>query len=301
MAATHLATDVVATSSVTTASATLPAGLATGDVGVAAVAYSPAAGALTASPVDAGWTLVETIPFGASFSLLVYRKDLSAADSSTAITVTGPLQKFGIGYSVHRGSEGFLGTTGAEFVGSVAQMTQTNPTLANAARAVAVAIWAERESAPSTDVTAPDGFTMRDEAFGVGGGAVSMAFASNLTEVPSPGPIGGGDWTANVANDAVITYVVGLEVAEPAAGGDPYDGRGLKYHLNRKAGTLNAADQPTVEAQLAANIWAGTTGLDLVGALNAEAGTTGLELAGVLNELAGTTGLEVDGAAASIP
>lgn len=78
------------------------------------------------------------------------------------------------------------------------------------------------------------------------------------------------------------------------------DGRGLKYHLNRKAALL-VNDEPTVEAQLAANVWAGTTGLDLVGALNVKALTTGLELAGVLNTLAGTTAFEVDEAAARIP
>jgi hypothetical protein len=79
------------------------------------------------------------------------------------------------------------------------------------------------------------------------------------------------------------------------------DGRGLKYHLNRKAATLNASDLPTVEAQLAANIWAGTSNLDLIGALNAKAGTTGLGLNGVLNVLAGTTGFDAPEAAARIP
>jgi hypothetical protein len=81
------------------------------------------------------------------------------------------------------------------------------------------------------------------------------------------------------------------------------DGRGLKYHLNRKAGTL-VADLPTQEEQQAANTWAGTTGLELVAALNVEAGNAlpnYRELAGVLNQLAGTTGHDVDEAAARIP
>lgn len=82
------------------------------------------------------------------------------------------------------------------------------------------------------------------------------------------------------------------------------DGRGLKYHLNRKAGTL-VSDLPTVEATKAANVWAGTTDLELVGALNAVALNTTpeskKELAGVLNQLAGTNGFEVDEAAARIP
>jgi hypothetical protein len=81
------------------------------------------------------------------------------------------------------------------------------------------------------------------------------------------------------------------------------DGRGLKYHMNRKAGTL-VNDRPTLEAQAAANVWAATTGLELVGALNVKALNVRpnyLELAGVLNQLAGTVGFEVDEAAARIP
>lgn len=76
----------------------------------------------------------------------------------------------------------------------------------------------------------------------------------------------------------------------------------LTYHLNRKAGTL-VDGHPTLEATGAANKWAGTAGLALVGALNVKAGNVQpnyRELAGVLNQLAGTTGLEVDAAAAAI-
>lgn len=57
----------------------------------------------------------------------------------------------------------------------------------------------------------------------------------------------------------------------------------LPHALRRVSGT-------TLDAQGAANAWAGTSGLDLVGALNAKAGTSGLDLLGVCNELAGTPG-----------
>jgi len=71
-------------------------------------------------------------------------------------------------------------------------------------------------------------------------------------------------------------------------------GRTLQWHMNRLAGTLNAFDVPTLDAQGAANLWAGTTGLAIVGALNTKAGFTNrtqyLELQGVLNYLAGTSG-----------
>lgn len=77
----------------------------------------------------------------------------------------------------------------------------------------------------------------------------------------------------------------------------------LTYHMNRKAGTL-VNDLPTRTDVDAANVWAGTTGLALVGALNVKALNTlpnYRELAGVLNQLAGTTGLGVDEAASQIP
>jgi hypothetical protein len=73
--------------------------------------------------------------------------------------------------------------------------------------------------------------------------------------------------------------------------------------MNRLAGTLNG-EVPTLDAQGAANEWAGTTGLDLVGALNAKALNAlpdYLELQGVLNQLASTSGLGVDEAASQIP
>lgn len=76
----------------------------------------------------------------------------------------------------------------------------------------------------------------------------------------------------------------------------------ITYHLNRKAGTL-VNDVPTLEATGAANVWAGTTGMALVGALNVKAGNVQpnyRELQGVLNQLAGTYGLGVDAAAAAI-
>jgi hypothetical protein len=83
------------------------------------------------------------------------------------------------------------------------------------------------------------------------------------------------------------------------------DGKTYVYHLNRLAGTL-INDVPQYEAQGAANIWAGTTGLALVGALNTlyasrnSGKNYGYDLPGVLNALAGTTGLGVHEAAAEI-
>jgi hypothetical protein len=76
----------------------------------------------------------------------------------------------------------------------------------------------------------------------------------------------------------------------------------LQYELNRLAGSL-VNGVPSRDAQAAANIWAGTTGLALVGALNVKAGNVlpnYKELTGVLNQLAGTSGLADDAAATAI-
>lgn len=64
----------------------------------------------------------------------------------------------------------------------------------------------------------------------------------------------------------------------------------LQKELQRLSGT-------TLDAQGAANVWAGTTGLDLVGALNTKAGlarANWVGLARVLNILASTTDLEIN-------
>lgn len=69
------------------------------------------------------------------------------------------------------------------------------------------------------------------------------------------------------------------------------DLRTLKWQLNRLAGTL-VNDQCTVDEQAAANIFAGTTNLALVAALNARAGTQGIGLRGVCNLIARTQDLD---------
>lgn len=77
-------------------------------------------------------------------------------------------------------------------------------------------------------------------------------------------------------------------------------GLDVQGELNRIAGTTG------VGPALCANIIAsdtvpGTTGYDVIGALNIAAGTSGLDLQGVANALAGTTGLGVVAALALVP
>jgi hypothetical protein len=155
-----------------------------------------------------------------------------------------------------------------------------------------------------------DGTTLRAYVDGVQVGAgLSMAFpvwtADDLRFLDGAG-------SAAVLDDVRIydnvlsagQIVTDMNTPVGAAGGTvAIDGHTLTYHMNRKAGTI-VNGVPTMSAQGAANIWAGTVGLELVHALNVRAGNTlpnFKELAGVLNQLAGTTGLEVDGAASSIP
>lgn len=76
----------------------------------------------------------------------------------------------------------------------------------------------------------------------------------------------------------------------------PFDGKTYQYHLNRLAGTLSPYDTPLLDAQGAANVWAGTENFAIVGALNhLYAQRNGgknynYDLQGALNALAGTWG-----------
>ena len=71
------------------------------------------------------------------------------------------------------------------------------------------------------------------------------------------------------------------------------NGSTFTAELNRLAnGGTYPAIQSYVDATQAANTWAGTTGLDLVGALNVKAGNTRpnyKDLRGVCNQLGSTT------------
>lgn len=77
--------------------------------------------------------------------------------------------------------------------------------------------------------------------------------------------------------------------------------------LNRLAtGGVNGYPSPgnLMDADLAANVWAGTQGLALIGALNVKAGNVPgfwIDINAVCNQLAGTSGLEpVDALAARV-
>lgn len=71
--------------------------------------------------------------------------------------------------------------------------------------------------------------------------------------------------------------------------------REFTLSLNILAGVTNSAGGVTMSATQAANVWAGTTDLDLLDALNRKAGNklpNYRDFNGVCNQLAGTTNAE---------
>ena len=69
------------------------------------------------------------------------------------------------------------------------------------------------------------------------------------------------------------------------------------YEIQQALSILSGQSAPPWrEAQQAANIWAGTVGLDLLAALNVKNGTTGLGFNAVCNALAGTADLDAQDA-----
>ena len=80
-------------------------------------------------------------------------------------------------------------------------------------------------------------------------------------------------------------------------------GSSLTAELNRLAGITDITK--FLDAQGAANVWAGTTGLATEGALNIKASSSRTrdnfkDINGICNELAGTTGLAAPAALRSI-
>lgn len=292
---------VADSSSVTNRAITIPAGATVGQPAIIAGGYNAAT---TDTTTPGGWSVLRTIDFSGTFRARLYFKTLAPGDPGSVVNfanATAQRQGFGIwtptganGQNVHAG----LSET-------TSQVTHVNATATSAAIGGQIIFFVERSTTPSASATPGGTWNARASAFGVGSGSVSVAIADKPTAVASGSSIGTATWTASVANNSVVTFVVGI-TQTPAGGVNLTDGHSLAYHMNRLAGTLSGG-VPTLSAQGAANVWAGNSAgsyRDLVGALNQKAANTAgnyRELAGVLNQLAGTTGLEVDGAAASIP
>jgi len=292
------AAAVADTSSVTNRAITIPAGATVGQPAFIAGGYNPQT---TDTTTPAGWSVLRTVDFSATFRARLYFKTLAGGEPGSVVNfanATAQRQGFTIwtptaatGQNVHAGlAEVTPGTT------------HVNATATSTAIGGQLIFIVERSTTPSTSFTPGGTWTARASAFGVGSGSVSVAVADKVTALASGSSIGSATWTADVSNSAIVTFVVGVTQV-PQGGVNLTDGNTLQYHMNRLAGTL-VQGVPLYDAQRAANIYAGTTNLDIVHALNTKAGNSlpaYKELVGVLNQLANTTGLGQDGAAASIP
>lgn len=292
---------VADTASVTNRAITIPAGATVGQTAWIAGIYNPST---TDTTTPAGWTVVRTIDFSATARARLYSKVLAGGEPGSVVNfanATAQRQAFGIWTPT--------GATTTNVTAGLAEATpgtaHVNATASSTDSGAQVIFFLERSTTPSVSATPGGTWTARASAFGTGSGACSVAIADKVAVVPSGTTIGTATWTASVSNSAIVTFVVG--VTQPPQGGvDLTDGNTLQWHMNRKAGTL-FQNVPTKDAQEAANIWAGTQDLDIVGALNVKAGNIGygnyLDLVGVLNQLANTTplNLDQDAAAASIP
>jgi hypothetical protein len=200
----------------TSISVTIPANVKAGDIGLIAHPYSPNVTGGVDPTTPTGWTQIDTQTFGASFHARLYAKTLTLADASTTVTFTNGAQKLAAALAVIGGCSG-IDVQNFTIESSVVT-SHPAPSATAGTSDVAVAFITERESTPSTAFTAPSGFTLRNSAFNVLSGATSVGVASNLTAVAPGGTVGGGNWVADVANDALIMWVVGLTISPVANG-----------------------------------------------------------------------------------
>lgn len=201
----------------TSISVTIPSTVKAGDIGLIAHPYSPNVAGGVDPTTPTGWTQIDTQTFGASFHARLYAKTLTLADASTTVTFTNGAQKLAAALAVIGGCSG-IDVQNFTIESSIVT-SHPAPSATAGTSDVAVAFITERESTPSTAWTsAPAGFTLRNSAFNVSSGATSVGVASNLTAVAPAGTVGGGNWVSDVANDALIMWVVGLTIAPVANG-----------------------------------------------------------------------------------
>ena len=165
--------------------------------------------------MPAGWTAVDRVVYSSSFCSEHWSRQVVAGGAGTAggagstvtITFGGAARRafFLACYNLPveaRASMTAPGTT----------TTNTAPTVVTVADdSTALEVWCERSSTASTSVTQPSGFTTLASVFNSGSGSASIAAADN-TSATNPGDtVGGGTWTADVANPGVIIWTVAVE------------------------------------------------------------------------------------------
>lgn len=218
------------------------------------------------STLTAGWTQLDSQDWSASFRARLYYKVLGAGEGGSVITCTQPVggsQKLSAAIGV------MSGVTAIHINGMRIETTSTAAHTAASATAtknvVQMAFIAERESVPSVAWSAPSGFTMGSQFHHVGSGATGVAVAYNLT--PATGAIGGGTWTetGSIANDALVLFVVGLEI--------PLEATGDRTATATLTGAA-AATRPATGDRLATATLSGAGAVTRVGAGNLTATAT---------------------------
>lgn len=167
--------------------------------------------------MPAGWTAVDRVVYSSSFCSEHWSRQVVAGGSGTAggagstVTIT-------FGGAARRGF--FLACYNlpvearASMTAPGTSTTNTAPTVVTVADdSTALEVWCERSSTASTSVTQPSGFTTLASVFNSGSGSASIAAADN-TSATNPGDtVGGGTWTADVANPGVIIWTMAVEGA----------------------------------------------------------------------------------------
>lgn len=197
-----------ANNAATTVSLTIPAGAQAGDVAVVAHGYNQPGGDST---ITAGWTQLDSRDFSASFRARLYYRVLGAGEAGGTVTLTNPVsQKLAAAIGVLSGVSAV--DVNNFTIESTVTTTHAAPTVTTTTGDAGLAFIVERESTPSTSFTHST-YTVGGEAHNTGSGATSAAVAYGLSTVAPAGSLGGGNWVADVANDAVVMWIVGLTVA----------------------------------------------------------------------------------------
>ena len=183
-------------------SSTLPAGIADGDVGYAAMVYNHSTGDPT---TPNGWTQIDEHTFSGSMRARLYSRTMVTTDAGTVVTFTrASVQKTALAVAVLRGADA------ASMVLAAQSGDDDCPVADPTGSGVGVAFWLQRGGTVPVSVAAPAGFTLHDSAFNTGTGQTCSAVATNMTEAPSQG---GGTWAPNVANTGTITYTLAVPAA----------------------------------------------------------------------------------------
>lgn len=204
------ADSVSANSSVGSIATTIPAATVTGDRGYAFVTYNPTN---QDCPTPTGWTLVGTRVISTTARDAVYKKTMTTAEASSALTFTNTLaQRLQAGVIVFDGTQYGDIDKFASAAESTATATHAMPTTAAlSGTCIKLNIFSERSSSPSTSVTSPPaGTSLEASSFGTGAGATGGALAVDMTPVATGGTVGGGNLVASAANAGCAMWTLAI-------------------------------------------------------------------------------------------